>query len=94
MYPSPSSSAPPRIRAGERVDHPVPSDGRWLKPDPCPAIATPDPLEGVPLEALQKAVSEWVAANKVRLVIVLITWFVLLKPYTVVAVARHRGSGQ
>jgi len=46
------------------------------------------------LEALQKAVSEWVAANKVRLVIVLITWFVLLKPYTVVAVARHRGSGQ
>ncbi|HMW96457.1 MAG TPA: hypothetical protein PL002_05590 [Flavobacteriales bacterium] len=53
-----------------------------------------DPMDGVPVEALRAAASEWVAANKVRLALVLITWFVLLKAYAVVAIARHREVGQ
>lgn len=53
-----------------------------------------DPMDGVPVEALRAAASEWVAANKVRLVLVLVTWFVLLKAYAVVAIARHREVGQ
>ncbi|MEO8066229.1 MAG: anthrone oxygenase family protein [Flavobacteriales bacterium] len=49
-----------------------------------------DPIEGVPDETIRRAASEWLSANYVRLVIILITWGLFLHAFTIVAAARMR----